>query len=193
MVTLGGFALSLGIIFNFILKSPVQGDSAQLIENAAAFTKQEQVSSDLPIRLKIPGINVDATIEYVGLTPDGAMDAPMGPRNVAWFDLGPRPGEEGSAVIAGHSGWRNSVPAAFDNLHKLRKGDKIYVQDEKGAIITFVVRESRLYNPEVSASDVFNSNDGKAHLNLITCEGVWDKISKTYSKRLVIFTDKETD
>ena len=193
MVTLGGFALSLGITFNFILEGPVRSGSAQLIENAAAFTKQEQANSGLPVRLKIPGINVDATVEYVGVTPDGAMDAPVGPRNVAWFDLGPRPGEEGSAVIAGHSGWKNGVPAVFDNLYKLRKGDKIYVQDEKGTIITFVVRESRLYNPEVSASDVFNSNDGRAHLNLVTCEGAWDKVSKTYSKRLVIFADKETD
>lgn len=30
-----------------------------------------------------------------------------------------------------------------------------------------------------------------AKLNLINCEGAWDKISKSYSKWLVIFTDKE--
>jgi len=35
------------------------------------------------------------------------------------------------------------------------------------------------------------SSDAKAHLNLITCEGVWDKVSKSYSKRLVVFTDRE--
>jgi hypothetical protein len=56
---------------------------------------------------------------------------------------------------------------------------------------TFVVRESRSFNPNADASDVFNSNDEKSHLNLITCEGSWNKDSKSYSQRLVIFTDKE--
>ena len=120
------------------------------------------------------------------------MDVPKERANVAWFNLGPRPGENGSAVIAGHYGrWKNGKGSVFDNLHKLRKGDKIYVEDENGVIITFVVRESRRYDPNASVGDVFGSNDGKAHLNLITCEGVWDKVSKTYSKRLVVFTDKE--
>src|SRR3989338_7815462 len=56
--------------------------------------------SSLPVRLKVPKINIDATIEYVGLTPQGAMGVPRGPVNVAWYQLGPRPGEEGSAVLA---------------------------------------------------------------------------------------------
>lgn len=148
-------------------------------------------STGNPLRLKIPGINVDASLEYVGLTSDGAMDAPKGPNEVAWFSLGPRPGESGSAVIAGHYGWKNKKVSAFDNLHTLRKGDKVYIEDENGVVITFVVRESRRYDPEADAADVFGSQDGGIHLNLVTCEGVWDAVSKTYSKRLVVFTDKE--
>jgi len=145
-----------------------------------------------PMRLKIPKINVDTAIEYVGLTSDGAVDVPKNPTNAAWFNLGPRPGNNGSAVITGHYGpWENGKESIFDNLHKLRKGDKLYIEDDKGVIISFVVRESRSYDPKADASDVFGSNDGKSHLNLITCEGVWNKDSKSYSKRLVVFTDKE--
>ena len=29
-----------------------------------------------------------------------------------------------------------------------------------------------------------------AHLNLITCEGIWNKVNDTYPQRLVIFTDE---
>lgn len=54
-----------------------------------------------------------------------------------------------------------------------------------------MVRELRTYGPKDDVTNVFNSSDGQAHLNLITCEGIWDKASKSYSKRLVIFTDKE--
>src|SRR3989344_2367854 len=188
-----GLILSVGLFLYLSQKSSSQGGSAPLVENISAIPWQEpkQASVGLPVRLKIPSINVDAPFEYVGLTSGGAMDVPEERHNVAWFNLGSRPGENGSAVIAGHYGWKNGKASAFDNLYKLRKGDKIYVEDDKGVIFSFVVRESRRYDPNADASDVFGSPDGKAHLNLITCEGVWDKVSKTYSKRLVVFTDLE--
>ncbi len=203
----------------FLYFNSIRGSSAFLIENAAALSNQEQanigsparlkiqdtnvdtaveyanLASDetieLPARLKIPSINVDSAVAHVGLTSDGAMDAPKEPDEVTWFNLGPRPGEIGSAVIAGHYGWKNNIPAVFDNLHKLLKGDKISVEDEKGATITFVVRESRMYGKDEIVPDVFGSSDGKAHLNLITCAGVWNKAEQTRPKRLIVFTDKE--
>lgn len=147
----------------------------------------------LPVRFKIPKINIDAAVEYVGLTSDGAMAVPKGPDSVAWFNIGPRPGEKGSAVIAGHEGWKNDIPAVFDNLHALQKGDKIYVEDEKGTTTAFVVRELKTYGEKDDAADVFYSNDGKAHLNLVTCEGIWNKAKKSYSNRLVVFADKMTE
>ncbi len=97
----------------------------------------------------------------------------------------------GSAVMAGHYGWLNNSPAIFDNLSKLQTGDKVYIEDDKGLVISFVVREIRSYDPKADATDVFSSSDGKSHLNLITCEGIWNKASGSYSKRLVVFTDKE--
>ena len=152
---------------------------------------KEETSATLPQRLIIPKINIDATVEYLGLTDSGAMDVPTGPDDVAWFDLGPRPGEIGDAVIAGHYGWKDNIPAAFDNLSKLKIGDKIYVLDEAGATTTFVVKEIGKYGKNADSSNVFDSNDGKAHLNLITCEGIWNAAEKSYSDRLVVFTDEE--
>jgi LPXTG-site transpeptidase (sortase) family protein len=147
----------------------------------------------LPTRLEIPKINIDAAIEDVGLTPQGTMAVPEGPLDVAWFDLGPRPGQTGSAVIAGHEGWKDGVRAVFDDLYQLRAGDKLYVKDREGMTTTFVVRSMRTYNQNEDASDIFSSSDGKAHLNLITCEGIWNAAQKSYSGRLVIFADKETE
>ncbi|KKS04494.1 MAG: Peptidase C60 sortase A and B [Candidatus Nomurabacteria bacterium GW2011_GWA2_41_25] len=179
-----------GIAFSAIIVSfPASDLSARNLSQSISF--EMQTSPGLPARLKIPKINVNTVVEYVGLTPEGAMGVPKGPAGVAWYKLGPRPGEKGSAVIAGHSGYKDKKPAVFDNLHKLVKGDKIYVEDEFGIIATFVVREKRLYDPNVDASDVFGSSDGKAHLNLVTCEGVWDEVTKSRSKRLVVFADKE--
>jgi LPXTG-site transpeptidase (sortase) family protein len=164
---------------------------APLTADAAPVYKQENVISGLPLRLKIPKINVDAPVEQVGITKEGDMDVPKGPSNAGWYNKGPRPGENGSSVIAAHYGWRGDQPAAFDNLHQLRAGDKIYVKDKKGETTAFVVRGSRSYDPNADTTSVFKSRDGKSHLNLITCEGSWDKDQKSYSERLVVFADLE--
>ncbi len=158
---------------------------------APEYLVAEQSGPGLPVRLTIRKITVDANIEHLGLTPQGAMAVPEGSADVGWYALGPRPGEEGSAVIAGHEGWKDAKPAVFDTLHTLSKGDIVSVEDEKGVITSFVVREIRTYSQTEDTSNVFGSTDGKAHLNLITCEGVWDPIKKTYANRLVVFTDKE--
>jgi LPXTG-site transpeptidase (sortase) family protein len=117
------------------------------------------------------------------------MDISNGPANVSWYDLGPRPGQKGSAVIAGHNGIRkNGDISVFHDLNMLRKGDIVSIKNDTGEIIFFVVRESKIYKKNANTTDVFTSNDEKSHLNLITC--IFDPISKTYPNRLVVFTDK---
>lgn len=180
-----------GIALPAALQSSIKERTILPVENIVTFSKQEQADFGAPVRLKIPGIMVDDAVEQVGVTTEGAMGVPKGPTGVAWFSLGPRPGEVGTAVISGHYGWKNGIPAVFDNLYKLHTGDKLYIEDEKGVVTTFVVRELRRFGENADASEVFTSHDGKAHLNLVTCEGVWNKFSKSYSKRLVVFADKE--
>lgn len=162
-----------------------------LIPSDIALLPKQQERLVLPVRLKIPLIGVDSVIVYAGLTSEGAMDVPKGPAEVSWFSFGVRPGDVGSAVIAGHFGWKDDIPAVFDRLHELQKGDKLYVEDEKGKVVTFVVREIRSYDPKADASGVFGSNDGKAHLNLVTCEGAWNIFKKSRPSRIVVFSDKE--
>jgi LPXTG-site transpeptidase (sortase) family protein len=154
--------------------------------------KQAMAIVGLPARLEIPTIKVDAALDYVGVTPKGELGVSAGPTNAAWYDQGPRPGQTGNAIIDGHFGYKNHIPAVFDNLHTLKKGDKLYVKDIKGLTTTFVVRQLRTYSPDDYASAVFRSSDGKAHLNLITCQGDWNQAQKSYSTRLVVFADKET-
>lgn len=143
----------------------------------------------LPKRLIIHSINVDAPIIYVGLTAAGAVDTPKGPAETAWYQLGPRPGEKGSAVITGHFGpWQTGATSVFDRLHELKPGDTIYVKDDKGVELAFMVKSSKIYQPNESPAEVFNKTDG-TFLNLITCNGDWLKDQKTYNQRLVVFTE----
>ncbi len=177
------------IVF-FLASSLFDGTSPTTPTFPTAGVEALQERAGLPVRLVIPKISVDATVEYVGLLASGSMGAPEGPATVGWFTAGPRPGEIGSAVIDGHFGWKNNTPAVFDDIDTLRKGDYVYVVDSAGTTVTFVVRELRIYAEAASAENVFHSTDGKAHLNIITCEGVWNAVSESYSGRLVVFADK---
>jgi len=143
-----------------------------------------------PIRIKIPSIRVNALVRKVGLTASGSMGVPKLPRDAAWYMLGPKPGEQGSAVISGHVNWLYGATGVFERLKALQPGDRITVQDDKGRSTSFIVREKREYGLKDDTTDVFRSYDGKSHLNLVTCSGVWDKAAKVYSKRLVVFADK---
>jgi len=170
-----------------LANSPVV-KSADAIPNAAVEPVPSLRSS---FRLVIPKIKVDTGIEVVGLTPAGAVDVPKSLATVGWFNRSPRPGDIGSSVIDGHFGLENRVVAVFNNLHTLEPGDTIYVEDGKGTPTAFVVRATRTYGKDDQAPDVFGSTDGKAHLNLITCEGTWNETIKSYSDRLVVFADKQ--
>jgi LPXTG-site transpeptidase (sortase) family protein len=177
--------------FSVLPKKPVQsGIVPPVLIKTAVSKPRSKITSGYPIRLKIPTINVDAAIDYIALTPAGNLSAPKGPTTVGWYDLGPKPGGIGSAVIDGHFGYKNNVAAVFDNLHKLQKGDHIYIVDDMGATITFIVSDSRIYGQGDHDSGIFISRDGKAHLNLITCEGAWNAAQKSYSNRFVVFADK---
>lgn len=188
--------ICLGLVGYGVVARPTHDSSAALAAHTTAPPKKEEltppaVGYGLPVRLKIPKLNIDATIEQVGLTTTGDMDAPKGPATAGWLNLGPRPGHIGSAVMDGHFGYKGKIPAVFDKLHTLQRDDLLYVEDEAGATIVFVVRELKTYKPNDDATNVFSSTDGLAHLNLVTCKGAWDKTQKTYSTRLVVFTDKQ--
>jgi LPXTG-site transpeptidase (sortase) family protein len=142
----------------------------------------------LPLRLIIPKINVDANILYMGLTPTGDMDVPADLVNVGWYKFGPHPGDKGSAVIAGHLEGVKDL-GVFIDLDKLQKGDILSTLDDKGVTTTFAVRELKTYPQKDRPSEIFHSEDG-AHLNLITCTGIWNNTTKRYSQRLVVFADK---
>lgn len=151
-----------------------------------------QPISGLPSRIEIADINVNAVVTPVGIASDGTMAILEDPTITAWYKYGPHPGDVGSAVIAGHYGWKAGKASVFNDLHTMKAGDKVQVYDTDSAKIVFVVRELRLYDPKADAREVFQSSDNKAHLNLITCEGEWNNGQQTYSSRLVVFTDRAT-
>jgi sortase A len=150
---------------------------------------------ELPVRLVIPTIGVDAEIQYVGLAEDstGEMAAPSNITDVGWYAGGVRPGMDGSAVIAGHYNGTHAPKGVFYDLHTLQPGDEVVVMSADRIEDIFYVVKVETYNYDDPTTEVFISADTKSRLNLITCGGKWLSDEKSYDKRTVVFTELLTD
>lgn len=138
----------------------------------------------LPLRLTIPAIKVDASVQLLGVTAKGAMEVPTNTIDVGWFKFGSRPGEKGSAVIAGHLNTTDGQPGVFARLSELKPGDKIFVKDDQERSFQFNVNKTETYEAGYAES-VYNLNDNY-YLNLITCSGTWNNSKNSYDKRLIV-------
>src|SRR5205807_274310 len=141
-------------------------------------------------RLLIPAIGINAHIESVGVRPDGTMETPVqNPWNdVGWYSAGQRPGERGSAVIAGHLDRPGGNPAVFWHLRDLHVGDKVLVVDAQGKTLRFHVTRIGFYPPrEAPVQDIFGNTSGR-FLNLMTCAGDWIPTERQTALRLVVYT-----
>src|SRR5258708_7417666 len=141
-------------------------------------------------RLLIPAIGVNAPIESVGVQPNGTMDTP---RQSSWSDVGlytggPRPGDRGSAVIAGHLDRPGGNPAVFWLLRELHVSDEVQFVDAHGKILLFHVTRIEAYPvQDAPVQEVFGNTTGR-FLNLTTCAGDWIPTQHQRAMRLVVYT-----
>jgi hypothetical protein len=141
----------------------------------------------LPRQLRIPRLRIAAAVEHVGLAPDGAMEVPKRYENVAWYNLGPPPGQAGNAVLAGHLDSKTG-PAIFWRLRELRPGDEVFVLGNDDVERRFIVRAAESYRFDDAPLLRIFGPSAEAGLNLITCGGSFDRRSQNYDQRLVVYT-----
>lgn len=139
-----------------------------------------------PLKLEIPAISVNATIQSVGLKSNGSIGTPNNYTDAAWFNLSPEPGAVGTAIITGHLDTKLSPYAVFFNLDKLKPGDEIRIINSNGQEAQFKVTGSKIYNYLSDPVELFEQTD-KKRIALITCTGNWLENEKTYDQRLVVF------
>jgi sortase A len=142
-----------------------------------------------PVRLIIPALNINANVQDVGLTVAGAMGTPNNFTDVAWYKLGPEPGQLGSAVIDGHVDNGLSLAGVFKHLVDIKVGDDVYVQEKDDSKLHFIVTDIESYPYQDAPSPQIFTQTDAARLNLITCEGVWVPAGRTYDHRLVVYTE----
>jgi LPXTG-site transpeptidase (sortase) family protein len=137
-----------------------------------------------PARLLIPRINVDAAVEARGLDANRNMDIPKSFRDVAWYRLGPAPGQPGNALINGHVNWWTG-DAVFTRLNQVRAGDEIQVVRADGGTVRFKVTAKTVVDANARIASLFEPSS-VATLTLITCTGVWNPLTQSNTQRLLV-------
>jgi LPXTG-site transpeptidase (sortase) family protein len=134
-------------------------------------------------RLSIPAIGVNAGIIAVGVTRSGHLAIGGSVRDVYRWRAGVLPGQQGSAVLAGHT-WSKG-PGVFDNLGNLRPGNLVVIGKNRFKV-TRVRRVTGMSSKEVS--QLF-SDRGKPRLVLITC-GDRNNLTGVYRTRIIVNAKK---
>jgi LPXTG-site transpeptidase (sortase) family protein len=151
------------------------------VDSSGAVT--EQVSSGL--LLSIPSLAVRAQIVDLGFTGDGVLDVPSDGANVGWYNVSPRPGEPGNALLGGHYDWDGSL-AVFWRLGELRQGDRVELDDGSGTALVYEVQSTSSVDWDRPLSEILSS-DGGSSLTLFTCGGVFDQERGEYEQRVVVW------
>lgn len=147
----------------------------------------------LPVEITIPTIRAESSLIPIGLNTDGTLAVPPvdQPRQAAWYEDGPRPGEDGPAVIVGHVDGlvdgRAGQPGVFHRLGQLQRGDAVTVLREDRSTVTFrVYRVQRVAKDTFPTWEVYGPTAGP-ELRLITCSGVFDRAARSYRDNTIVY------
>lgn len=162
----------------------------------------------LPLEIQIPILDVEAPILAVGITKDNNMDAPKGPyddpnwSSTFWYRGSAIPGEPGTATIAGHVNGLLGQPETFARIRRLKPGDLIVIKNTNSdTALYYVVDEvkkysmaeliepaivDRIFGGVVGSDGQTRLTDGKSHLTLITCTGIYT--DGEFDHRIIVFS-----
>lgn len=139
-----------------------------------------------PVRVRIPSLKVDSTLERLGLDKNQAMETPKNPDKAGWFHPGPTPGANGPSVIAGHVTW-DGAPTVFFDLARIDPGDKVEVARKDGTTAEFTVDRVRTYPKDKFPTVEVYRNLDHAGLRLITCGGDYSEADRRYADNVVVY------
>jgi hypothetical protein len=139
-----------------------------------------------PVRLTVPARGVDTAVDAVGVAPDGQMAIPEDVDRVGWYRFGPAPGDDGSAVIAGHVDDREQGLGVLALLRDAGVGEEVVVTDAAGTPTRWRVVSRELIQKQVLPLDRLFAREGPPHLTLITCGGPFLAEFGSYRDNVVV-------
>ena len=166
---------------------------------AAADSSSESADADAtdadatgePAFVSIPGIGTTSALIELGLTPDRTLEVPVDFLVAGWYRLGPRPGDPGPAVIAGHLD-SYTGPGVFSKLDQVKPGDQVFVTRKDGSSLEFSVTRIDQYPKRAFPTRQVYGPTDRAELRLITCGGTFDRATGSYRSNTVVYASLVT-
>lgn len=158
---------------------PIAQPPAAVAERAA-----EQAAD--PVRIRIPTIGVDASVDPLLVDENGVLPPPDTFEGTGWWQEGPEPGEVGPAVIAGHVDSFEG-PAVFNRLDQLDDGDEIFVERADGTTATFEAQRTEQHDKDDFPTDAVYGDTPDAQLRLITCGGQFEEADRRYRDNIIVY------
>ena len=141
-----------------------------------------------PARIRIPSLGVDSRLSRLGVRPDGSVAAPSDVAVAGWFSGGPRPGQDGPAVILGHVDSADG-PGVFFDLAAARAGAPVRIDRADGTTVRFrITRVARVPKARFP-TDLVYAPSLDPTLRLVTCGGSFDHARGSYRDNVIAFAD----
>ncbi len=199
LLALGSFVAAFGL--SAVVQSNVValgGDpviSEQAIVNEEGLPDENEpdcenykVSNNQPRKIIMPTINTEGCLQKVSIDSKGAIGVPNNIHVGGWYIGLSMPGNKGLSLIDGHlRGLYNQ--GIFENLYKLKGGDKFEIEYGDGSSKKFEVVSVKQYTVrETSARMFYKHPDIDSQLNLITCFGEWQSDTRQFNQRILVVT-----
>ncbi|HEY2834807.1 MAG TPA: class F sortase [Sporichthyaceae bacterium] len=164
-------------------------DIASSSGSAAPVLAPVNLAGPAPTALALPfGDGITASIDPVGVWPEGDLAIPDDPNRLGWWAGSAAPAAgTGTVVIDGHVDSERYGEGFFVNLRRLQPGDTVALTDAAGTHTEWAVTEVGEY-PSANLADtgVF-AQQATPRLALITCGGVFDRATHRYLYNLVVY------
>ena len=191
----GGLLAAGGGTTGLMLLSGHPGTSPRPVARAARIpagvviappTSATSITVAAPSYLSIPAVGIHSRLIRLGLTADGSLQVPTSTSVAGWYAGSPRPGQIGSAIIAGHIDSAQG-PGVFFRLRLLRPGDRVYVRHTDGTLAVFRVYAEHMYAKDRFPTERVYGPAPDPELRLITCGGVFDPVTGSYLSNVVVY------
>ena len=141
-----------------------------------------------PVRLRIPAVRIDTPLQRLGRAADSTVEVPRDVGVAGWFADGPRPGQNGPAVILGHVDSRTG-PGVFYPLAGLAAGTEVLVDRADGSTVAFRVSGVVTVPKSGFPTDQVYGPTLQSSLRLVTCGGPFDRAAGSYRDNVIVSAD----
>jgi hypothetical protein len=143
-----------------------------------------------PYQIEIPKLAAAAPVVAVRTLAGGALDVPLNPKTVGWWNGGAKPGaKKGTAVLDGHINYQG-VDGVLSRIGTLDPGDIVYIKglhNGKKTRVRFSITGVRTYDKRALPYRQIFDQHSVGRLAIVTCGGPFDAQTGNYLDNIVAF------